>query len=82
MNNRTFIQKKVGNLHFNILNLPNSNFFRFEIVNKFGSNIERLYKDLHNENVYGISHLVEHLSFKSPMDYDTKTLNKLLSSKG
>ena len=47
-----------------------------------GSNIEKVYENRHNKNVYGISHLVEHLSFRSPKDYTSEELLEKLKSEG
>lgn len=65
-----------------MLNLPGSNFFKFEIVNLYGSNIERIYKEKTGKNVYGISHFIEHLGFRQPKDYTTDELMKLLKNEG
>lgn len=67
---------------FNLLSLPGSNYFRFEIVNTFGSNIESLYHKHTSKNIYGLSHLVEHLGFKSTRDYTSEELNSIIKTKG
>ena len=48
----------------------------------FGSNVERIYQDLTGRNVYGLSHLVEHLSFRNSKDYSTKELLGLIKNEG
>ena len=80
--NRTFKQKIFNNHKYNILALPNTNFFKFEVINMFGSNVERIYQDLTGRNVYGLSHLVEHLSFRNSKDYSTKELLELIKNEG
>lgn len=66
----------------NLLTMPNTNFFKFEIINKFGSNVERVYNKKTGKNVFGISHFIEHLAFKSTKDFDTNTLMKHLKNDG
>ena len=70
------------NYSLNIMDLPGSDFFKIEIVNSAGANIEKKYKELNNKEVYGISHLCEHLAFKSTLDYTSASLLQLLLSKG
>ena len=65
--------EKNGN-RFNLLTLPSSNFFKFEIINMYGSNIERVIEDKTGKNLYGISHFIEHLSFKSTKDFSSEEL--------
>lgn len=79
---RTFKTKKINNRNYNILALPGTNFFKFEVVNMYGSIIERIYKDRTGRNVYGLSHLVEHLSFRDTKDYSSKELLNLINSEG
>lgn len=76
---KTLKTLQLKNDTINLLTLPGSNFFRFEIVNQKGSDIEREYK---NKKIYGLSHFIEHLSFKSPRDYTTEQLNYLINNKG
>ena len=82
MQNRTFKQIERNGRKYNLLSLPNTDYFKFEIVNLMGSNIEKVYNARHNKNVYGISHLVEHLSFRTTKDYSSDELMKVLKSKG
>lgn len=79
---RTFKTKKINNKSYNILALPGTNFFKFEIVNMYGSIVERIYRDRTGRNVYGLSHLVEHLSFRDTRDYSSKDLLSLINSEG
>ena len=79
---RIFKTKKINNRNYNILALPGTNFFKFEVVNMYGSIIERIYKDRTGRNVYGLSHLVEHLSFRDTKDYSSKELLNLINSEG
>jgi hypothetical protein len=79
---RTFKTKKINNRNYNILALPGTNFFKFEIVNMYGSIVERIYKARTGRNVYGLSHLVEHLSFRATKDYSSKELLSLINSEG
>ena len=80
---RTLKQHKRNNITWNFLDLPNTDFFKFEIVNKMGSGIEKIYNERNpGKNIYGISHLIEHLSFRRTRDFTTSELNTLLRQKG
>lgn len=79
---RTFKTKKINNRNYNILALPGTNFFKFEIVNMYGSIVERIYQARTGRNVYGLSHLVEHLSFRATKDYSSKEILSLINSEG
>ena len=79
---RTFKTKKINDRNYNILALPGTNFFKFEIVNMYGSIVERNYQDRTGRNVYGLSHLVEHLSFRATKDYSSKELLNIINSEG
>lgn len=79
---RTFKTKKINNRNYNILSLPGTNFFKFEVVNMYGSIVERIYQARTGRNVYGLSHLVEHLSFRATKDYSSKELLNLINSEG
>ena len=69
---------EVGEFNIQMLALPNSDIFKIEILNNFGSNIEKLFQEKTGINVAGASHLLEHMSFKSPRDYSSDSLlNKL-----
>jgi len=67
---------------YNLLALPDTNFFKFEIINLWGSNIERLYETKFGKNVYGISHFIEHLGFRNPKDFSTAELLNHLKNDG
>ena len=79
---KTFKSIEFDGKKFNILALPDTNFFKFEIINKYGSHIERIYKERTGKNVYGIAHFIEHLGFRATKDYDSATLLKLLKNEG
>ncbi|MBT5491050.1 insulinase family protein, partial [bacterium] len=80
--NKTFKTKQYKNLNFQLLALPDTNYFKIEVVNKLGADAERTYLKKTGENIFGLSHLVEHLSFKTSKDYSTEELLKLLKSEG
>ena len=82
MKKKTFKSIKRDGKSFNLLTLPGTNFFQFEIVNKYGSNIERVVKNKIDKNVYGISHFIEHLSFKSTKDFTTQELIEIRKNEG
>jgi predicted Zn-dependent peptidase len=79
---KTYKQLERNGRKFNLLALPNTNFFKLELINKMGSNIERLYKKKYNKNVYGISHFIEHLSFRRTKDFTTIELMENLKNEG
>lgn len=79
---RTYKQVEKNGVTYNMLALPDTNFFKFEIINMYGANIERLYKERTGKNVYGISHFIEHLGFRAPKDYSTQELMKLVKNEG
>lgn len=79
---RSYKQIERNGRTFNMLALPGTNFFKFEIINMMGSNVERLYNEKHGKNVFGISHFIEHLGFRSPKDYTTQELLKLIKNEG
>lgn len=70
------IENKQCNI--NVFMLPNTNVFNFEVKFNMGSNMERF----HEDKPFGITHLIEHLSFKSPRDYNTKEFNDLMDKHG
>lgn len=80
--NNTVVQKVVNGKIFNILGLPNTGVFKLDIYNPVGSGIETLFKEKTGKTIYGASHLMEHLSFKSPRDYSSHELLKLLKENG
>lgn len=80
--NRTFKSITHNGRVYNLLTLPNTNFFKFEIINKYGSHVERIYQERTGKNVFGISHFIEHLGFRATKDFDTATLLKLIKNEG
>lgn len=79
---RTFEKKVVNGRIYHILGLPNTNYFELNVTNLNGSHIERVYAEKTGKNVYGISHFIEHLGFKSPKDYTTQELIRLIRNEG
>ena len=80
--NKTFKTVVRNGRRFNLLTLPDTNFFKFEIINKYGSNIERVIKNKTSRNLYGISHFIEHLGFKSSKDFTTEELLTVFKNEG
>ena len=79
---RSYKQITQNNKTFNMLALPGTNFFKIELINMMGSNIERVYGEKFDKNVFGISHFIEHLAFRSPKDYTSPELLKHLKQDG
>jgi len=82
MKNKTFKSITKDDRRFNLLTLPNTNFFKFEIRNEYGSNIERVVNKKTGKNIYGISHLIEHLGFKSTKEFTTKEIWSIGKNEG
>ena len=80
--NRSFEEIVRKGKRFTVLALPNSGVFKLAYECRMGSNCEEIYKDLTGKNVFGLSHLVEHLSFKSTKHYTTRELKETLRSYG
>ena len=80
--NRSFEEIVRKGKRFTVLALPNSGVFKLTYECRMGSNCEEIYKDLTGKNVFGLSHLVEHLSFKSTKHYTTRELKETLRSYG
>ena len=80
--NKTFKRVNRNGKQFNLLTLPNTNFFEFEIINLYGSNIERVVESKTGKNLYGISHFIEHLSFKSTKDFTSEEIMDITNNKG
>lgn len=80
--NKTIKKIIHNNKTYSIVELPDTNFFKFEVINWKGSSIERAYEKITGKKVYGISHLIEHLSFKSPKDFTSEELNESLKQNG
>ena len=49
MKNKTFKQVEINNKKYNFLDLPGTDYFKFEIVNLRGSEIEKYYNNKHNK---------------------------------
>lgn len=79
---KTFKQVIINGHQFQLLTLPGTDLFQFEIVNTMGSNIERVYDTLYTKNMYGISHFIEHLGFRVPKDYTTDELMEAIKTNG
>lgn len=82
MINKTFKTVIKDGRKFNLLTLPGTKYFKFEIVNNYGSNIERVIEQKTGKNLYGISHLIEHLSIKASKDYTTEEIIDIKTNKG
>lgn len=67
---------------FSVVAVPDTEFFQYEFVCDVGADVERLFLQKTGRWVYGISHLIEHLSFKTPKDYSTERLMHELKSNG
>jgi len=80
--NKTFKTVVKNGRRFNLMTLPDTNFFKFEVINKYGSNVERVIKSKTAKNLYGISHLIEHLGFKSSKDFTTEELLTISKNEG
>jgi len=82
--NKTFktIKSSVGKHSYNFLALPDTKAFKIEVVFDYGSNLENHYYKKYGKKVFGISHLTEHLCFKSPVGYDSDKLLAELKKKG
>jgi len=79
---KTFKTIKKNGKKFNLLALPSTNFFKFEIINMYGANIEKVLVDKTGKNLYGISHFIEHLAFKSPKDFSSEELLSIAKNNG
>lgn len=80
--NKTFTRETINGRQYQFLTLPGSDLFKFEIVNKMGAHVERVVHALAGRNVYGLSHLVEHLGFRCCKDYTTDELMQALKREG
>ena len=80
--NKTFKRVNRNGKKFNLLTFPSTNFFKFEIINMYGSNIERVIESKTGKNLYGISHFIEHLAKKSPQDFTTEKLMDIRKNEG
>ena len=48
--NKTFKTVTRNGKKFNLLTLPGTNFFKFEIINQYGSNMEKVVKSISGKN--------------------------------
>lgn len=79
---KTFKRKVINGRTYQLLTLPGTDLFKFEIVNKFGANIERVIYALGDKKLFGIAHFIEHLGFRSPRDFTTEELMEMLKIHG
>lgn len=79
---KTFTRETINGRQYQFLTLPDSNLFKIEIVNKMGAHVERIIQQLTGRNVYGLSHLVEHLGFRCTKDFTTEELMMALKREG
>lgn len=82
---KTLRKIKSNGIDYTFLNLPNTEVFKYEVVQKIGGNIERIlggYGDDFTKRMYGASHLIEHMSFKQGIDYNTEAIKELLKEFG
>lgn len=82
---RTITTKFVNGHKYVLLTLPNTDFFQFEVINNLGANVERaanVSSEFQSNNIFGLAHLVEHLSFRAPKDYTTMKLVHTLATEG
>ena len=80
--NRTLRFIDYKGIKVSVLELPNTDCFKVIAEHALGAELESLYKKDTGRDVYGISHLIEHLGFKSTRDYSTLELKKLLRDIG
>jgi len=81
-NSKTFKTINRDGKTFNLLTLPSTNFFKFEIHNPYGSNIERVVKAKTGKNIFGLSHFIEHLGFKSTKEFTTQEIWSIGKNEG
>jgi predicted Zn-dependent peptidase len=82
--------KKITKIHKNGINytllaLPNSNVFNYEVVQKIGALIEKdskLYFPNIDKEIFGISHLIEHISFKHSKNMTSEEIQDNLKKYG
>lgn len=79
---KTFKQLNIDGITFNLLDLPHTGLYKIQIMSKKGAHIEKLLEQDTGKNLYGISHLIEHISFKRTKDYSTEELWILLRNEG
>ncbi len=69
-------------IEFYTVDLPGSKVFEIEAEFNHGSELELIYDRAMGKNIYGMQHLIEHLSFKSTKDYGTDELDEKMRSIG
>jgi len=63
---------------FELLDLPNSDYFNIDISFCTSTKVEEDYKKIYGKEIFGATHLLEHMSFKSTLDYNTKEVEEIL----
>lgn len=76
-----FTDEETGH-KFSVVAIPDTEYFQYEFVCDVGADVERIFLQQTGRWVYGISHLIEHLSFKTPKDYSTEEFMHQLKSNG
>jgi len=82
---KTLKKRTIAGIEYTVLDLPNTGIFQYEVVQKMGSNIEKImkkYDSAYNKEVYGVSHLIEHMCFKESRDYTTDDIKQMLKDYG
>jgi len=80
--NKTFSVVETEEVDYLFLALPDTNLFNVEVVFDYGSDLEKLYLEKYGKEVFGITHLTEHLCFKSPVGYSSDELLRLFKKHG
>jgi predicted Zn-dependent peptidase len=74
-----------NNICYTFLDIPNSNIFKYEVVQKIGALVEhesdKLFPEL-NKNIFGISHLIEHMCFKATKNLSSNEIIDYLKKYG
>ena len=76
--NKFIHRNTIRNGEVNLLTLPGSDYFRIEYITLLSAKPERALFNEQSTNVFGLTHFVEHLSFKHSLDYSSAELNKSL----
>lgn len=82
--NHSLTKRVISNIPVYFLNLQGLNNFRYMVQQNKGALIERhlTEKDSESRSYYGLSHLLEHLSFKSTAKYSTEQVSDFIKKKG
>ena len=78
-------QIKSNGITYTLLGLPNSNIFKYEVVQQFGAFVEKERETLFptiNKDIFGISHLIEHMSFKHTKSFTSEEILSMLKKYG